>query len=217
MWLSCQRLHVHSALHVYKCSGSIVPAIHRAQRTIVRKKAREFLMEYTYSDSSPWTNVALAVVQQSDIAKLASPRKNRTQSRNGVSPKRISPHVPPKVEAKGKRVLTDWPRSQANFHTGLFKRPTLLSPAADPLSSDARSPSQLRRMCSGGNARSRDADVKAAWPCATQHRECGEGVGGTRAADGRGRTRISGCWVDAGGHDRGVRRWGVGCRRPEAE
>jgi hypothetical protein len=43
-----------------------------------------------------------------------------------------------------------------------------------------------------------------------------------RALVARGRqmgvgTRISGCWVDDGGHDRGVRRWGVGCRRPEAE
>lgn len=29
--------------------------------------------------------------------------------------------------------------------------------------------------------------------------------------------RISGWRVEGDGHDRGVRRWGVGCKKPEAE
>ena len=165
-------------------------------------------MEYTYSDSSPWTNVALAVVQQSIKAKLASPRKDRTQSRNwGLSKENITA-CPAQSGSKG--------NSSKQMHRVGIQRSKRSFLLLQILSSDARSPSQLRRMCSGGNARSRDADVKAAWPCATQHRECGEGVGGTRAADGRGRTRISGCWVDAGGHDRGVRRWGVGSMMQKA-
>ena len=169
-------------------------------------------MEYTHSNSSPWTNVALAVAQQSSIAKLASPR---IIERWGLCRENITA-CPARSWKQKAAKSPDRPRSSAaNFHTGI-QTPTLLSPASDPLSSDARSPSQLRRMCSGGNARSRDAEVKAAWPCATQHGGCGEGVGGTRAADGRGRTRMSGCWMDAGGHDRGVRRWGVGSMMQKA-
>jgi hypothetical protein len=144
MWLSCQRLHVHPSLHVWKWSNSLGPAVHRAQRTSVRKKV----------ENSSWNiltviavlgNVALAVAQQSSIAKLASPR---LIERWGLSKENITACPARSWKQKAAKKSPDRPaRSQANFHTGLFKRPTLLSPAADPLSSDARSPSQLRRMC----------------------------------------------------------------------
>lgn len=173
------------------------------------QESRDFLMEYTYSDSSPWTNVSLAVIQRSGIAKLASPRKDRTQSRNwGLSKENITA-CPARSGSKGNS------SKQMSTGRGYSKVQTLLSPAADPLVRRAIA-FPIAPGVQDGNARSRDADVKAAWPCATQHGECGEGVGGTRAADGRGRTRISGCWVDAGGHDRGVRRWGVGSMMQKA-
>lgn len=100
-------------------------------------------MEYTHSNSSPWTNVALAVAQQSSVAKLASPR---IIERWGLSKENITA-CPARSWKQKAAKSPDRPRSSAaNFHTGI-QTPTLLSPAADPLSSDARSPSQLRRMC----------------------------------------------------------------------
>ena len=57
-------------------------------------------MEYTYSSSSPWTNVALAVAQQSSIAKLASPR---IIERWGSLQREYHRMSRPKLEAKGSK------------------------------------------------------------------------------------------------------------------
>lgn len=114
------------------------------------RESREFLMTVTYSDCSPWANVALAVVQQSSIAKLGSPRKIKRSLAIGGSLQREY-HRMSRPKWKGKAKSSKRPRlssKQMSTHRhGVFKGQTLLSPAADALSSDARSPSQLRRMC----------------------------------------------------------------------
>ena len=217
MWLFvsvCTCSHLPS----WKRSDSLVSAS-QIQEDQCPRESREFLMTVTYSDCSPWANVALAVVQQSSMAKLGSPRKiKRSLAIGGLSKENIT--ACPAQSGRERQRAPIGCGSQASKcpHTDTgyskAKRSFLL---LQMLSRQTRDRLPNCAGCAGWYARSRGADVKAAWPCATQHGKCGEGVGGTRAEDGRGRTRISGCWVDAGGHDRGVRRWGVGCRRPEAE
>ena len=176
-------------------------------------------MECTYSNGSPWTDVSLAVVKQSGIAKLASPRKNRTQSRNWGSLQREYHRMSrPKWKEKAERVAEQAAAlKQANVHTEGIQGQTLLSPAADPLSSDARSPSQLRQMCSGGMR-------EAGTPTSKQRgrvRRSTENVVRAWVARGRRMSVVEPGYRDAGwmpeGTIEGCGGGEVGCRRPEAE
>ena len=89
MWLFvsvCTCSHLPS----WKRSDSLVSAS-QIQEDQCPRESREFLMTVTYSDCSPWANVALAVVQQSSIAKLGSPRKvKRSLAIGGLSKENIT-------------------------------------------------------------------------------------------------------------------------------